>query len=45
MSEFIELKLENASLGEISELAQRAIYPNVPAKKTVDVKTYKQIEK
>ena len=38
MSEFIELKLENASLGEISELALKAIYPNAPAKKTVDVK-------
>jgi len=38
MSEFLQLKLENASLGEIAELALKAIGPNASAKKTVDVK-------
>ena len=38
MSELLELKLEDASLDEIAELALRAIGPNASAKKDIDVK-------
>ena len=38
MSELLKLKLENASLDEIAELALRAIGPNASAKKNIDVK-------
>ena len=38
MSELLQLKLEDASLDEIAELALRAIGPNASAKKNIDVK-------
>ncbi|MDC3090421.1 aminoglycoside phosphotransferase family protein [Paracoccaceae bacterium] len=38
MSEFLQIKLENASLDEIAGLALKAIGPNASPKKTVDVK-------
>ena len=38
MSELLQLKLEDASLDEIAELALRAIGPNASAKKDIDVK-------
>ena len=38
MSEFLELKLENASLDEIAELALKAVEPNSSENKSVNVK-------
>ena len=38
MAEILELKLEDASLGEIAELALKAIGANASAKKNIDVK-------
>ena len=38
MSELLQLKLEDASLDEIGELALKAIGPNASAKKNIDVK-------
>ena len=38
MSEFLQLKLENASLDEVAEFALKAIDPNASAKKNIDVK-------
>ena len=37
MAELLQLKLEDASLDEIAELALRAIGPNASAKKNIDV--------
>ena len=37
MSELLQLKLEDASLDEIAELALRAIGPNASAKKDIEV--------
>ena len=37
MSELLQLKLEDASLDEIAELALRAIGPNASTKKNIDV--------
>ena len=38
MSELLKLKLEDASLDEIAELALRAIKPNASSKKNIDDK-------
>ena len=38
MAELLELKLEDASLDEIAELALKAIGANALAKKNIDVK-------
>ena len=38
MSEPLKLKLEDASLDEIAELALKAIEPNASAKKNIEVK-------
>ena len=38
MSEFLDLKLENASLDEIAELALKAVEPNSSENKSVNVK-------
>ena len=38
MAQLLRLKLEDASLDEIAELALRAIGPNAAAKKNIDVK-------
>ena len=38
MVQLLKLKLENASLDKIAELALKAIGPNASAKKNIDVK-------
>ena len=38
MSEFLELKLENASLDEVAELALKSVEPNSSENKSVNVK-------
>ena len=40
MSELLKLKLEDASLDQIAELALRAIGPNASSKKNIDVKVF-----